>query len=148
MNSNEHMFIIKVNFEKKIMIDHTIETLQFRMLTPGSLNSNSTLFGGEILKWMDEIAFISASRYTKQRMFTVKSDRTRFLKKVYTDSFVELVAVVAEVKRFKLIVKVDVYAEKILKPERERVAESFFELVALDIDDKISPIEILKRELL
>ena len=44
-------------------------TRQFKAIFPNTLNANETLFGGEAMKWMDEVAYITATRFTRQRMF-------------------------------------------------------------------------------
>lgn len=49
---------------------------------PKHLNSNGTLFGGEVMQWLDEVALINATRYTRQRMITVKIEQVSFLKPI------------------------------------------------------------------
>jgi acyl-CoA hydrolase len=39
------------------------ETRQCKMVFPGTLNANGTLFGGEVMKWMDEVAFYSSEQH-------------------------------------------------------------------------------------
>ena len=46
-------------------------TKQYRVVFPKHLNSNGTFFGGEAMQWLDEVAFITATRFTRQRMITV-----------------------------------------------------------------------------
>jgi acyl-CoA hydrolase len=38
------------------------ETHQFRMIFNNSLNDNGNLFGRQAMKWMDEVAYITAIR--------------------------------------------------------------------------------------
>ena len=42
------------------------QTQQFRVVFPKYLNSNGTLFGGKAMQWLDEVAFIAATRYSRQ----------------------------------------------------------------------------------
>ncbi len=45
---------------------------------PGRTNHHNTLFGGEALAWMDEAAFIAATRFCRKPLVTVCSDRVDF----------------------------------------------------------------------
>ena len=67
------------------------ETHLFKAIFPNSLNANDTLFGGLAMKWMDEVAYITATRFTRQSMFTVNTENIKFLKAVCPNSIVEIV---------------------------------------------------------
>jgi len=54
------------------------ETRIFKAVFPNSTNHYDTLFGGTILPMMDEVAFITATRYSRLKMVTVSSDRVDF----------------------------------------------------------------------
>ncbi len=43
-------------------------TRQFKAVFPCMLNDNKTVFGGEVLKWMDEVAYITATRFAREKM--------------------------------------------------------------------------------
>jgi len=73
------------------------ETRQCKAIFPGSLNANETLFGGQAMQWMDEVAYITATRFTRKKMFTVSTDNIKFLKTVSTGMFVEIVGKVEKV---------------------------------------------------
>ena len=45
---------------------------------PGRTNHHNTLFGGEALAWMDEVAFICATRFCRKPLVTISSDRGDF----------------------------------------------------------------------
>ena len=47
------------------------ETKQTRVIFPSTLNTQDSLFGGNIMKWMDEVAYITAVRYEREKMVTV-----------------------------------------------------------------------------
>jgi acyl-CoA hydrolase len=63
---------------------------QFRFVTPEMLNGHGTLFGGIIMQWMDEVAYIEATRISRQKMVTVSVDHLKFISPVGPDSFVEI----------------------------------------------------------
>ncbi len=108
------------------------ETRQFKAVFPNSLNANDTLFGGLALQWMDEVAYITATRFTRQRMFTVNTENIKFLKAVHPNSIVEVVGRVVKTEAVKLSVQIDIYAEAMYGLEREKVMEGVFVFAMLD----------------
>jgi acyl-CoA hydrolase len=108
------------------------ETRQFKAIFPNTLNANETLFGGQAMQWMDEVAYITATRFTRQRMFTVNTENIRFLKAVQVNSIVEVVGRVEKAESVKLYVKVEIYAEEMYGKARIKVIEGVFVFAALD----------------
>lgn len=108
------------------------ETHQFKAIFPNTLNANDTLFGGLAMKWMDEVAYITATRFTRQRMFTVNTENIKFLKTVCPNSIVEIVGKIEKVGNVKLTVKVEIFAEEMYGKQREKVIEGIFVLASLD----------------
>jgi len=108
------------------------ETRQFKAIFPNTLNANETLFGGQVMKWMDEVAYITATRFTRQKMFTVNTENISFLKAVHTNSIVEIVGRVEKAASVKLRVKIEVYAENMYDRNRYKVVESVFVFATLD----------------
>ncbi len=114
---------------------HLIEqstTRQFKAIFPSTLNANGTLFGGEAMRWMDEVAYITATRFTRQRMFTISTDKVRFLRPVQPDSIVEVVGFVEKAEAVKLTVKVEIYMEEMYGQAREKALEATFIFASLD----------------
>lgn len=125
---------------KILMMDERIkqsETRQFKAIFPDSLNANGTLFGGQAMKWMDEVAYITATRFTRQRMFTVNTENIYFLKTVQPNSIVEIIGRVESVGAAKLRVKVEVFAEEMYGLNRVKVVESVF--VFANLDNNMKP---------
>ena len=117
-------------------------TTQFKAIFPDNLNANETLFGGQALKWMDEVAYITATRFTHERMFTVNTEKIKFLKLVYPGSIVEIIGRVEKIKTIRILVKVEIYAEEMYGPKREKVVEGTFVFVALDENKRPKPLNI------
>ncbi len=111
-------------------------TRQFKALFPGTLNVNGTLFGGLALKWMDEVAYITATRFTRERMFTVNTEKIKFLKAIYPDTIVEIIGRVEKVELLRVFIKVEIFAEEMYGLNREKVVEGTFVLTALDENQK------------
>lgn len=120
------------------------ETRQCKAIFPGTLNANETLFGGIAMKWMDEVAYITATRFTRQKMFTVNTENIQFLKAVHPDSIIEVVGRVEDAGAVKLKVKVEVYAEEMYGRERDKVIESIFVFAVLDDNMKPKRIDYSK----
>ncbi len=108
------------------------ETRQFKAVFPNTLNANDTLFGGQVMQWMDEVAYITATRYTRQRMFTVTIENIKFHKAINPDSIVEVVGSVEKAGPVKLIVKVEVFVEEMYGPAREKAIDGVFVFASLD----------------
>ncbi|MCU7693692.1 acyl-CoA thioesterase [Haoranjiania flava] len=108
------------------------ETRQSKAIFPNTWNANETLFGGEALKWMDEVAYITATRYTRQKMFTVKIEEIQFKKPAYKVSFVEVIGKVVEVSAVKLKVLVEMFVEDMYSDESGiKAVEGIFVFAAL-----------------
>lgn len=111
-------------------------TRQFKAIFPCMFNANESLFGGEALKWMDEVAYITATRFTRERMFTVSTEKIKFLKAVHPKSIVEIIGKVEKIKMIRVFVKVDIFAEEMYGTKREKVIEGTFIFAALDENNK------------
>lgn len=108
------------------------ETRQFKAVFPSTLNANDTLFGGKAMAWMDEVAYITATRFTRQRMFTVSTDRIKFLKGVHPNTIVEVVGKVIRAEAVRLWVEVEIFSEDMYSLAREKSIEGVFIFAALD----------------
>ena len=109
------------------------------------LNANNTLFGGEALKWMDEVAYITVTRFAREHMFTVCTDKIKFLKTIRPDTIVEIIGRVEKVKMIRIYVNVEVFAEEMYGSNREKVIEGTFCFVALDGQQQPKQLELLKK---
>ena len=131
------------DFFYTIMEEHIklSETRQFKAIFPNTLNANETLFGGQAMQWMDEVAYITATRFTRQRMFTVNTENIKFLKAVNPDSIVEVVGRVEKTEAVKLKVKVEIFVEEMYGQARDKAIEGVFVFVAMDENKKVKRID-------
>jgi acyl-CoA hydrolase len=123
-------------------MDHNIKitnpsTKQYRVVFPKHLNSNGTFFGGEAMQWLDEVAFITATRYTRQRMITVKIENIRFLKPILPNTILEIAGQVIKMGNVKLFISVEVFSESMYGTGREKSIEANF--VFAQSHDDLSP---------
>jgi len=117
------------------------ETHIFKAVFPNTTNHYDTLFGGTAMHLMDEVAFIAATRFSRQRMVTVSSDRIDFTKPIPAGTFVELIGRVTHVGNTSLKVHVDVIIEQMYSEHRENTISGEFTLVAIDENKK--PVKIM-----
>ena len=117
------------------------ETHIFKAVFPNTTNHYDTLFGGTAMHLMDEVAFIAATRFSRQRMVTVSSDRIDFTKPIPAGTFVELIGRVTHVGNTSLKVHVDVIIEQMYSNHRESAISGEFTLVAIDENKK--PVKII-----
>ena len=95
------------------------------------------------MQFMDEVAFITATRYSRQRMVTVSSDRIDFTKPIPAGTIVELVGKVVHLGTTSLKVKVEIFIEEMYSYHRERAVNGVFTFVAIDADK--NPIKLEKH---
>ena len=118
------------------------ETRIFKAVFPNTTNHYDTLFGGTAMHMMDEVAFITATRFSRQIMVTVSSDRIDFKKSIPAGSIVELIGQVTKVGNTSLKVNVEIYIEQMYAEGRELAVHGDFTFVAIDENKK--PVQVIK----
>jgi len=108
------------------------ETRIFKAVFPSTTNHYDTLFGGTTLMLMDEVAFITATRYSRCKVVTVSSDRVDFTHPIPGGTLVELIGNVVRIGTTSLQVRVELYVEQMYSEERLLAVTGTFTFVALD----------------
>lgn len=116
------------------------ETRIFKAVFPNTTNHYDTLFGGTAMHLMDEVAFITATRFTRQRTVTVSSDKIDFKMPIPAGTIVELVGRVSYIGNTSLKIRVDVFIEEMYTDKREKAISGEFTFVA--IDDNKKPVKL------
>jgi acyl-CoA hydrolase len=127
-----------MNLEKRIEIS---KTTIFKAVFPNTTNHYDTLFGGTAMLLMDETAFVTATRFSRQRMVTVSSDKIDFKKPIPAGTIIELLGYVTHVGNTSLKVRVDIFVEEMYSDFREKAVSGEFTFVA--IDENKTPMKIL-----
>lgn len=112
----------------------------FKAVFPNTTNHYDTLFGGTAMSMMDEVAFITATRFSRKRMVTVSSDRIDFTKPIPAGTIVELTGKVTSVGKSSVKVSVELYIEEMYSDKREKAITGTFTLVA--VDENKQPVRI------
>ncbi|SRR5690554_1944394 len=106
----------------------------FKAVFPNTTNHYDTLFGGTAMQLMDEVAFITATRFSRKRVVTVSSDRIDFKKPIPAGTIVELIGKVVHVGNTSLNVQVDIFIEEMYAEGRTKAVSGIFTFVAIDED--------------
>lgn len=116
-------------------------TRVFKAVFPNTTNHYNTLFGGEAMQMMDEVAFITATRFCRKKMVTVSSDKIDFKRPIPAGTIIELIGKVTHVGNSSLKVRVEIFIEQMYSDHREGAITGEFTFVALD--DNKKPISVL-----
>ncbi|MBR9775508.1 MAG: acyl-CoA thioesterase [Cytophagales bacterium] len=126
-----------MSLEEKI---NESETKIYKAVFPNTTNHYDTLFGGKAMQLMDEVAFITATRFSRQRMVTISSDKIDFTKPIPAGTIIELCGRVIHVGNTSLKVSVEIFIEQMYEKGREKAISGTFTLVAIDNDK--NPVKI------
>jgi len=120
-----------MTIEEKIL--HS-ETRIFKAVFPSTTNHYDTLFGGTAMSLMDEVAFITATRFARKKMVTVSSGKIDFNRPIPAGTIVELIGKIIEVGNTSVKVLVEIYIEEMYSYSREKAITGTFSLVAIGED--------------
>jgi acyl-CoA hydrolase len=99
------------------------------------INGAGFVHGGVVMKLCDEVAGLSAIRYSNRRVVTGGVDRMTFLEPIEQNEVVTFTASVNAVWRTSMEVGVKVTAEKLRSGQGPRhTSTAYFTMVALDAD--------------
>lgn len=106
-------------------------TEQQYLICPAHINHYGRLFGGQLLKWIDELAGIVAIRHCGDTVTTAAIDNLQFKAPAYTGDMIVLRGMVTCVGRTSVEVRVDTYREA-LDGQRELINRAYIDMVAID----------------
>lgn len=121
-------------------INHS-ETRIFKAVFPNTTNHYDTLFGGTAMHLMDEVAFITATRFARKRMVTVSSDKIDFNRSIPAGTIIELIGRVVHIGNTSLKVQVEIFIEEMYSDTRDSATTGTFTFVA--IDEHKHPVKVL-----
>ena len=104
---------------------------QTKAIFPNTVNHYDTLFGGTALMWMDELAFICATRFSKQRVVTVSTDKIDFKEPIPAGCIAELTATVVHIGNTSCKIKVDINLEEMYSNEKYLACSGEFTFVSI-----------------
>ena len=120
------------------------ETTQTRIIFPNALNDRGILFGGTEMKWMDEVAYITATRFLRQESVTVSVENIKFLLPVIQGSIITITGKIIETGNVKIKVEVQIFVEDKYSGKKEKAAEACFWFAA--VDENRNPVRLVFAE--
>ncbi|OKS88230.1 acyl-CoA thioesterase [Mucilaginibacter polytrichastri] len=129
---------LEKNIEERIQLS---ETRIFKAVFPNTTNHYDTLFGGTAMLLMDEVAFITATRFSRKRMVTVSSDRIDFNKPIPAGTIIELVGSISKIGNTSLKVLVEIFIEEMYSDVRDKAITGTFTFVA--VDEHKNPVKVI-----
>ncbi len=114
-------------------------TEQQYLIRPEHINHYGRLFGGQLLKWIDELAGIVAIRHCGNTVTTAAIDNLQFTAPAYTGEMIVLQGMVTYVGRSSMEIRVDTYREA-LDGTREMINRAYIDMVS--IDSQGQPMEV------
>lgn len=127
-------------------------TVQQYLICPAHINHYGRLFGGQLLKWIDELAGIVAIRHCGATVTTAAIDNLQFHSPAYSGDMIVLEGVVTAVGRSSMEIRVDTFREA-LNGTREMINRAYIDMVCIDckgrpmeVPDLLMETEDQKRE--
>ena len=111
------------------------------IVLPGDTNAHDTMFGGLLMKHIDETAAISARRHCRGAVVTASNDGVHFHRPIQRDDIVTLESYVCSVGRSSMEIFVKISTEDCTcgdetREKRSVAAIAFLTFVALDENGK------------
>lgn len=114
-------------------------TEQQYIVRPSHINHYGRLFGGQLLKWIDEMAGIVSTRHSGATVTTAAVDNLQFQAPAYEGELIVLRGMITYVGRSSMEVRVDTYREE-LDGKRTMINRAYIDMVA--INDKGQAVEV------
>ena len=115
------------------------------LMTPDKSNFTGHVHGGDLLKYLDQIAYACATRYCGGYVVTLSVDKVLFKHPIYIGDFVTFYASVNYTGNTSMEIGIKVVSENIQKRTVMHTNTCYFTMVALD--DNKKPIKVKKLNL-
>lgn len=110
------------------------------LVLPSHTNALGTIFGGQIMSWVDIAAAISSGRHSRRTVVTASLDALHFLAPVKLGHFVHIRATVNYASRTSMEVGVRVDSENPITGEITHCSTAYTTFVALDDHGRPTPV--------
>ena len=127
------------------MTPEETEVVNTYIVMPPQTNIHGTVFGGQVMSWMDEVAAIAALRFCKQPCVTVSVDRVQFTKPIKMGHILIMKARINYTGKTSMEVGVRVCSEDPMTGVREHALTGYLTFVAVDKKGKPTKVPKLQR---
>jgi acyl-CoA hydrolase len=110
------------------------------LVLPPDTNNYGTIFGGNVMAYIDKIASIACMRHARKPVVTASSDSLDFLEPVKVGEAIRLEAFVTWTHKTSMEVYVKVESENLLTGEVKLTAAAYLTFVALGSDGRPTPV--------
>lgn len=114
------------------------------LMTPDKANFSGNVHGGDLLKYLDQVAYACASRYCGNYVVTMSVDQVVFRHPIPVGTMVTFLASVNYTGKTSMEVGIKVIAEDIQKGVVTDTNSCFFTMVAVNKEGKAQPVPQLK----
>jgi len=123
---------------KKISQSRAVKAM---LVLPPDSNTLGTMFGGMVMKYIDDIASISAYRHARQQVVTASTDSVDFLYPINVGQMICLESFVTWTHHTSMEIYVSIVSEDLKTGERRVCASSFLTFVAIDEHGKTQAVQ-------
>lgn len=121
--------------------------IQENIVLPGDTNAHDTMFGGLLMKRIDETAAISARRHCRGAVVTASNDGVHFHRPIQRDDIVILESYVCSVGRSSMEIFVKIMTENSSHDDVRHIAAiSFLTFVALGADGRPTEVPLVEPD--
>ncbi|QZA80304.1 acyl-CoA thioesterase [Deefgea piscis] len=113
------------------------------LMTPDMANFSGKVHGGALLKQLDQVAYVCASRYAGAYAVTLSVDQVIFKQPIYVGELVHFLASVNYTGRTSMEIGIRVVAENICEQTERHTNSCYFTMVAMNAEGQSLAIEPL-----
>jgi len=110
------------------------------VMMPFHANTAGNVHGGHIMKFIDDAAYVIATRHARRNTVTASIDRLDFHRPVHVGDLLTLKASLNDTGRSSMEIGVRVEAEDLQSGEVRHIASAYLTFVALDDQGRPTPI--------
>ncbi|RIA91260.1 HotDog domain-containing protein [Glomus cerebriforme] len=107
---------------------------------PQHANTLQITFGGQIMKWMEQCCFVSASRHSRRFLLLASIDSLQFIRATYVGDCITIRSIVSCTFHSSMEVYVSVEAVNLMTGERFFTNDGFYTMVAVDFANSPTPV--------
>ncbi|NMM07647.1 acyl-CoA thioesterase [Polaromonas sp.] len=115
-------------------------TLRF-LAEPATLNFGGKVYGGTVMKWIDDAGYACATRWAKGYCVTVSVGSMRFARSIAVGDLVEVEARLAYTGRTSMNISVEVRCGDMKTGQMVAVTECLLVFAAVDVDGQTIPVK-------